>query len=202
MWRSFREYIPAVVRRWWAVIVFGAGDALGITSSVLGKTILLPYWAWFIIGAIALIVAQFLAYHEVRKQRDDARNDVARLKQIPNDVESAILELESGIVSLGGQLVSMAKLFWILGQHFVRGIRPDSIFHIICTIYQKANADECNKAEQNLVFKLRSLQLIHDEQRQHRTTGYTLTIATLLGSSVINELAKKWGYSPWPSSAV
>jgi len=143
--------------------------------------------AWFTIGVVALIVAQFLVYHEVRKQHDA--------------VEGAISELESGIVSLGGQSINMAKLFWILGQHFLRGIQSDSIFSIIHTTFQKANTDEWGKAEQNLVFKLRSLQLIHDEQCQHRMTGYTLTIATPLGSSVINELAKKWGDSPWPPSA-
>lgn len=186
MWQSLREYISAVVRKWWAIIGFLIG-ALGLISMVSGITILLPYWAWFIVGIIAFIVAQFLVYHEVRKQRDDARNEVA----------SAISELESAVISLGGQSTDMATLFWKLGRHFLQGIQPDSIFSVIRTIFQEANSDECNKA----VFKLRSLQLIHDEQRQHRTTGYTLTIATPLGSSVINELAKKWGDSPWPPSA-
>lgn len=187
MWYSLRKYFRAVVRKW-VMIGFAVGNLFGIVSLVLGKTILLPYLAWFTIGVVALIVAQFLVYHEVRKQ-------------LPNAVEDAISELESDIVSLGGQPINMARLFWIMGQHFLRGIQPDGIFSIIHTIFQKANADEWSKAERNLVFKLRSLQLIHDEQRQHRTTGYTLTIATPLGSSVINELAKKWGDSPWPASA-
>lgn len=115
-------------------------------------------------------------------------------------VERAISALESDIISLGGQSINMARLFWVMGQHFLRGIQPDNIFSSIRTIFQEANADELNKAEPKLIFKFRTLQLIHDEQRQHRTTGYTLTIATPLGHSVMNELVRKWGDSPWPPS--
>ena len=183
MWQSLREYTSAVVRKWWAIIGI-AIEVLGLISGVLGTTILLPYWAWLIIGLIALMVAQFLIYYGVRKQRDP--------------VESAISELESAIVSLDGQSISMATLFWKLGRHFSRGIHPDNICSVIRTILQTANSDECDKVE----LKLRSLQLIHDEPRLHGIKGYTLTVATPLGHSIINELVKKWGYSPWPPSAV
>jgi hypothetical protein len=189
MLQSLKEYIPAVVRSCWAMIGLPVG-ALGIISGVLGNTILLPYWAWVIIGIVALIVAQFLAYHKVREQRDGVRNEVA----------SVISELESDIISLGGQSINIARLFWRLGQRFLEGMFPNSISSSIGTIFQEANADECNKAEQNLMSELRLSQLIHDEQRQHMKTGYTLTIATPLGISVIKELKTRWGDSPWPPS--
>jgi len=189
MWQSFKEYIRAVGQRWWAIIGFLVG-VLGIISGVLDITIGLPYWAWVIIGIIALIMAQFLAYHKVRKQRDEARGEVT----------SVISELESNIINLGGQSTNMARLFWSLGQLFLQGIQTDSIFPTILTILKEANVDEYHKAEQNLIFKLRSLQLIHDEQRQYGIKGYIFTITTDLGASVINELAKKWGDSPWPPS--
>ena len=189
MRQSLNEYIRAVGRKWWAMIGFGVG-ALGIASGVSGNTFLLPYWAWVIIGIIPLMVAQFLAYHEVRKQRDDAGNEVA----------SIISELESDIIGLDGQSINMARLFWAMGQCFLRGINPNSIFSAIRTIFQEAHADEYHKAEQNLVYKLRLLQLIRDEQRRHGTTGYIETITTSLGTSVIEKLAKEWGDSPWPPS--
>ena len=194
MRQSLKEYIPAVVRSWWAIIGLLV-EALGIGSGVSGNTILLPYWAWLIIGIIGLIVAQVLAYHKLRKQRDEGRNKVA----------SAISELESEIVSLGGQYINIARLFWYLGEHFLRGIPSDSIFSTMRPIFEKANADELNKAERSLMFKLRSLQLIRDEQRQHKTTRYIVTISTDLGASVINELAKKWRvntWSPWAEEKV
>ena len=190
MWQSFKEYIPTVVRSWWAIIGFLVG-ALGIASGVSGNTILLPYWAWLIIGTIALIVAQFLAYHKVRKQRDEARGEVT----------SVISELESNIINLGGQSTNMARLFWRLGQRFLDGMYPNSIFSNIHTIFQEANPDECHEAERRLMFKLRSAKLIRDDQRQHLRTGYTVIITTDLGASVINELDRKWGDSSWPPSA-
>ena len=119
MWQSLKEYIPGVVRRWWGMIGFLVGDTLGIISGVSGNTILLPYWAWLIIGTIALIVAQFLAYHKVREQCDDAENEVA----------SAISELESDIISLSEKSINMAKLFWTVGQPLLSGIQIGIVIH-------------------------------------------------------------------------
>jgi len=183
MWRSLREYGSAVSRKWWAIIGFGIA-VLGLASGVSGKTILLPYWAWLIIGLTALMVAQFLVYYEIRRQRDP--------------IESAVSELESSIISLGGQSTNMANLLWRLGHLFLTGIDPDSIYPTLRAIYQGSCSDECVR----MVSKLRALQLVRDEQRWHRTTGYTRTIMTSLGASVLRELAKKWGDSPWPPSAV
>jgi hypothetical protein len=165
-----------------------AVEALGIASGMSGNTILLPYWAWLIIGLIALMAAQFLVYREVRRQG--------------YTVENAISELESAIIILGGQSTDMATLFWKLGRHFLQGIQPEGIFWVMHKIFPEDRGPETAKAEENLMYKLRALQLIHDEQRQHGIKGYTLTMATPLGTSVIRELAKKWGDSPWPPSTV
>ena len=188
MWQSLKEYIPAVVRSWWAIIGFLVG-ALGIISGVLGNNILLPYWAWLTIGTIALMWAQFLVYHEVRKQR--------------YTVESIISDLESGIISLGGQSIKMAELFWKMGDHFLEGIQPGSIPGDIYKVVEGADKDECNKAWGNLKNRLRLLDLICDAQRPHphKGTGYRVIVTTSLGASVLNELNKKWGDSPWPPSA-
>lgn len=193
MRQSFKEYIRTVVRSWWVIIGFLVG-LLGIVSGASGNTILLPYWVWVSIGIIALIVAQFLAYHKVRRQRDEARNEVG----------SVISELESETISVGEQSINMARLFWAMGQHFLRGINTEGIFSAVHEIFQRPTGEVSKgvaKAEQNLMYKLRLLQLVRDEQRQHRTTGYMVTTTTCLGDSVIKELAKKWGDSPWPPSA-
>ena len=193
MRQSLKEYLGVVVRSWWAIIGFFFG-ALGIISGVLGNTILLPYWAWVIVGIIALIVAQFAAYHKVRKELDEARNEVG----------SVISELESETISVGEQSINMARLFWAMGQHFLRGINTEGIFSAVHEIFERPTGEVSKgvaKAEQNLMYKLRLLQLVRDEQHQHRTTGYMVTTTTCLGDSVIKELAKKWGDSPWPPSA-
>jgi len=171
-----------VVRSWWAIIGFLVG-ALGIASGVSGNTILLPYWAWLIIGTIALIVAQFLAYHKVREQRDEARNPVTR----------AISELESDVISLGGQSIDMATLFWKMGGHFLESILPGSIPGNIYEVVEGADKRECNKAWGNLKKRLRLLLLICDAERPHphKATRYKVITTTPLGVSVLNELDKK-----------
>jgi hypothetical protein len=188
MWQSLREYISAVVRKWWAIIGFLIG-ALGLISLVSGITILLPYWAWLIIGLVALMVAQFFVYYEVGKQRDP--------------VESAISELESATISLGEQSTDMATLFWKMGDHFLEGILLGNTLGNIYKVVEGADRDDCNKAWGNLKKRLRLLQLICDAQRPHphKGTGYTVIITTSLGASVIRELARKRGDSPWPPSA-
>ena len=191
MWQSLKEYFHAVVRRW-VMIVFAIVNIFGIVSLVSGNTILLPYWAWFIIGIIALIVAQFLAYHEVRKQFDEDGNEVT----------SAISELESDVIKLGGQSIKMAKLFWKMGDHFLEGIQPGTTPGNIYKVVEGADKADCNKAWGNLKKRLRLLQLICDAQRPHphKGTGYTVIITTSLGASVLNELDKKWRDSRWGRS--
>lgn len=137
-------------------------------------------------------MAQILVYYKVRGQRDEAVNEVERMKQIPYAVESAISDLESGIIKLGGKHMSMGRLFWTLREHFLGGIGPDNIFSPIQGIFEEANTDEIHEAARNLMLKIRSLDLVYDEQRQHLRTGYTRVVTTSLGRSVLRELEKKW----------
>jgi len=192
MRQSLTEYFHAVVRKW-VMLVFAIGNLLGIVSLVIGYTILLPYWAWFVLGVIALIVAQFLAYHEVRK----------RVEEGGNEVGSAVLGLESEDTTVGEQSISMAGLFWGIGRHFVEGVNSSQIFPLVARVFERQTGEESKQAAkvaEKLTYKLRLLQIIRDEQRQQGHTGYMVTVTTSLGDSVLKELAKKWGDSPWPAS--
>lgn len=44
---------------------------------VLVTSFALPWWAWAIAGLLALLVAQFLAFHDVRTERDEQRDALA-----------------------------------------------------------------------------------------------------------------------------
>ena len=116
------------------MIFFVAGDLVAIISGVSGKIILIPWWAWLIIGTIALAVAQFLAYKNVRKELDEARNPV----------RSAISGLESEVIKLGGQSIKMAELFWKMGDHILEGILPGSTPGNIYKVVEGAAKDDCN----------------------------------------------------------
>ena len=111
-------------------------------------------------------------------------------------VESAISDLESAVISLGGQSIDMATLFWKMGDHFLESILPGSIPGNIYEVVEGADKGECNKAWGNLKKRLRLLLLICDAERPHpyKGTGYTVITTTPLGASVLNELDKKNEY--------
>jgi len=99
------------------LIVFGVGDVLGIATTVTGKIILLPSWAWFTIGTVALFVAQFLAFHKVRGQRDELRERITELEQSKKEirprVSAGIMIVDSArptIINPKGYVISPQEL--------------------------------------------------------------------------------------------
>jgi len=73
----------------------------------------------------------------------------------------------------------------------------------VARVFERQTGEESKQAAkvaEKLTYKLRLLQIIRDEQRQQGHTGYMVTVTTSLGDSVLKELAKKWGDSPWPAS--
>jgi hypothetical protein len=70
MRRSLRENLIAVARFWWALV---AGLGLGIygLSQIVGDTTHhRSAWFWLFLGMAAICLAQFLAYHSLRQERD------------------------------------------------------------------------------------------------------------------------------------
>lgn len=75
---SLKEWIPAVPKRWYAmllnvlvpIIPFVSGLAFAIVQSIKGLPV--PIWAWALIIASVLlfVVLSFLAFHRVRLERD------------------------------------------------------------------------------------------------------------------------------------
>jgi len=68
MWQSLKEYVIAVVRLWWFVVA-GVASIAGIIINFVQGTII-PSWVWAAIGFLALLIAQFVAFHRVRVDRD------------------------------------------------------------------------------------------------------------------------------------
>jgi len=180
-----REYILAVRKEWLAMLFFIGGEFAAIISRVLGRTLLIPWWAWLIIGTIALACAQFRVYVSVREKLDEATNEV----------RGAIRELEREVIKLGGKDIDMAHLFWRMGEIFLgEGMRPGGIYGGIYEVVKGADKDECDKAWGNLIKRLSLLQLICDKEypHPHKSTGYIRIKLTSLGTSVLNELDKRW----------
>ena len=76
---SVNEHLGLVAKRWWALVVTGAGGVLGlialtVPSHKVGQP-LVPTWLWLTLLFGGVIVAQFLAFHDVRKERDRIKEE-------------------------------------------------------------------------------------------------------------------------------
>lgn len=71
MGKSLKEYVPAIFRWWWVLVVFMIGDIAGIALT-MWRNIEVPFWCWILLFLIGFVIAQFLAFHDVRIKRDEA----------------------------------------------------------------------------------------------------------------------------------
>lgn len=184
MWQSFKEHVLATGRWGWVILVDILLGGAGAYLDISGTWGLLPRWVWVTMVVVGVLTGAFIAFRKVRPERDEAKNKV----------RGAISELESDVIKLGGQSITMAELFWKMGDHFLESILPGSIPGNIYEVVEGADKDECNEAWGNLKKRLRLLLLICDAERPHpyKGTGYTVITTTPLGASVLNELDKKW----------
>lgn len=112
---SLREYGRRVWQRGWAVVVSGIGGILGAIALVVpGHTVaatkttpahvspLVPTWLWLTLLVGGFTVAQFLAFHDVRVERDAARTELrTRLDAIRYRFQ---------MEGLGGNVVTAVRL--------------------------------------------------------------------------------------------
>jgi hypothetical protein len=84
----FGEYVNALARHWWwlvAMVAFSGGyDVVEYLAGLGGYTLTLPRWVGLALGLAALMVAQFLAFRQMRKERDDARAFLAATNTPPD----------------------------------------------------------------------------------------------------------------------
>jgi hypothetical protein len=86
---SFREHARRVRQRGWVLIVSGVGGVLGLIALTVPPSTgkhpgpLIPTWLWVSLIVGGVVVAQFLAFHDVRKERDAVTADMqARFNSI------------------------------------------------------------------------------------------------------------------------
>jgi hypothetical protein len=79
---SLREY-PGLVFQHWLFLFVSIGAFLVGLVQEFATTLALPTWAWVAIGVVALALAQFRAFHDVRLSRDIAQARVVQLEARP-----------------------------------------------------------------------------------------------------------------------
>ena len=81
-----------MLRWWWVVVIDIVFNALGFVAA-LNQWINVSSWVWISLAIIGLFVAQFLAFHTVRKERDalhDQIEDKERKRTVQNGLGSRL----------------------------------------------------------------------------------------------------------------
>ena len=106
MRKSLSEYARAVAKWWWIVTVGVIAAIAGVVQSVSGLAGG-PVWVWVVLAFAGLSIAQFMAFHESRKERATLQVQIDELKAQPNLAivfrdEDTFRQVQSGVRSNRG----------------------------------------------------------------------------------------------------
>jgi|WetSurMetagenome_2_1015567.scaffolds.fasta_scaffold173475_1 hypothetical protein len=114
------------------------------------------------------------------------------------EIINMVQEFEKISYFTDGTYINIAQMFWMLSQFFMDGIEPASIFPTLLQVVPVNDPDKkvkaANETLRMLMFELRTLGLVQDEQRWARTKGYMVIVVTELGLKVLRVLESRG----WP----
>jgi hypothetical protein len=83
-WTSLREYVVTVTRAWWQLAIGFLAAAFAVVTEFKAG-LLVPTWVGVVVAIVALITAQFLAFHRVRLARDQAGTQLVPAPWLVNE---------------------------------------------------------------------------------------------------------------------
>ncbi len=98
--QSFQEWSPKVAQRWWSMLNVSLSFlplAVGIVTYIIWtRDVQPPLPVWNIVlltaGAFLFLITSFLAFHQVRKKRDEVRKKLIEKENRIADLEKRIAE--------------------------------------------------------------------------------------------------------------
>lgn len=69
---SCKTYPKDLLRHLWAIVITGVGGLMGLLTAIF-PNVQIPSWVWVFILVLGLMIAQFLAWHTIRLERDRLR---------------------------------------------------------------------------------------------------------------------------------
>jgi len=121
MWQSVKEYVPAVLKKWQGLIISLAG-IIGIIINIW-QWLIVPTWVWIVIIIVGFIIAQFLAFHELRRKQaklpknwiDAHKAKTGKLPPIPDYLLPVVLPTSYSPgepVTKNIELITASGQFW------------------------------------------------------------------------------------------
>jgi hypothetical protein len=105
------EYARYVGRRWWFVVVGVVGGVLTVVALV--ASIVIPTWLGIVILVVGLSVAQFLAFKDMRGERDKAL-EASRVTIGPSPFPRS--KLERAVVTSMGAFEKLEREMTVQGE--------------------------------------------------------------------------------------
>ena len=132
-------------------------------------------------------------------EQEYSKSSILNGVNVPDlEIINMVQRLEKISYFTDGTYISIAQMFWMLSQFFMDGIEPTSIFPTLLQVVPVNDPDKkvkaANETLRMLMFELRTLGLVHDEQRWARTKAYMVVVVTELGLKVLRVLESRG----WP----
>lgn len=95
LWQSVHEYVSAVRSTWWAIMLGGVFAIIGALRElkIIPNSTRAPSWLWLALTLVCFSWAQFVAFHQVRVQRDEARAARVAERREPGELAQRLLVL-------------------------------------------------------------------------------------------------------------
>jgi hypothetical protein len=147
---TVREYLPAVLKVWWAMTVFVISDGIGVYSVVTSHSLSVPAWVWLVVGTGFLFVAQFVAFHRVRVQRD----------LLTFDVEDALHRLSDFSVTIGGTKLEADTILKRIWMDITNHTDENQMVSIVRQRFQIPESTEIYDAVHSMLVQMRLCKIV------------------------------------------
>ena len=176
MGKTAKEYILSILHWWWVMAIGFFGAIIGVTLDIK-QDCNIPIWIWVAIGVISLFVAQLLAFHKVRMERDSAKADI----------DVIMKKLRDFTVTINDKRINSATILRKLQPELLRGIAEYETGRAITGIFGGNITSEQLIATCNEVFDKLSLWGVVQLEQRRRSTGPRTSD---MGYWVLTELGK------------
>jgi hypothetical protein len=100
-----REYYRAVLRAWWALVLF-VGAVVGTVALFINGGITLPVWVGVVASVVFLVIAQFMAFRQVRGERDSARHQAQTAVGERDAARAELAQQTQSAPTVGGMTIN------------------------------------------------------------------------------------------------
>ena len=177
--KSIKEYSPAIAKQWWGYLTILLTIAsliaglIGIISWAKDAKPPIPIWTIVLIafGIVGFIAANFLAFHRLRKQRDEVIKHESETTSGKKMADIVISDLHSYEISIGDRKFSLSYLLCDLKRKFTLKACIGDIMTELTVLVPSANSEDLSNAAKSILEHLSLKQITQIQIRELNPRG-------------------------------